>query len=127
MDLLKNTLLPSNANNSAAHWGIYDLLLLLGALFALTLLLVIWAKYIRKEKRSRRRSHSSKEYELVPVAKASGAGENDENEDEGDEPDARRRRKFRKRRREHRGRNPTLAETGGLPPLRDGNSVNPPQ
>jgi hypothetical protein len=30
----------------------------------------------------------------------------------------RRRRRRRRRRREHRPRNPTLAETGGLPPIR---------
>jgi hypothetical protein len=29
------------------------------------------------------------------------------------------RRKWRRRRRDHRPRNPTLAETGGLPPIRD--------
>jgi hypothetical protein len=28
------------------------------------------------------------------------------------------RRKWRRRRRDHRPRNPTLAETGGLPPIR---------
>jgi hypothetical protein len=28
------------------------------------------------------------------------------------------RRKLRRRRRDHRPRNPTLAETGGLPPIR---------
>ncbi|MBI3417943.1 MAG: hypothetical protein HY043_21855 [Verrucomicrobia bacterium] len=125
MDFLRDNLVPSNTTNSASRFGIYDLLLLLGALLALTLLLVIWAKYIRKEKRSRRRSHSAKQYELVPVVKEAESAEDDE--DVEGEADARRRRKFRKRRREHRGSNPTLAETGGLPPLRDENSLNPPQ
>ena len=43
-------------------------------------------------------------------------------EEESEEPETsssgRRRKKRRSRRREHRSRNPTLAETGGLPPPR---------
>jgi len=35
------------------------------------------------------------------------------------------RRKWKKRRREHRPRNPTLAETGGLPPPREHPPVGP--
>ncbi len=44
--------------------------------------------------------------------------------DNGDGSSHGRRRKWRRRRRPHRPRNPTLAETGGLPPLR---SQPPPQ
>jgi hypothetical protein len=36
-----------------------------------------------------------------------------------------RRRRRRRRRREHRPRNPTLAETGGLPPVRPEQSPDP--
>ncbi len=36
-----------------------------------------------------------------------------------------RRRKWRRRRRPHRPLNPTLAETGGLPPVRDPNTPPP--
>ncbi len=37
----------------------------------------------------------------------------------------RKRRKWKRRRREHRPRNPTLAETGGLPPPRENPPVGP--
>ena len=124
MESLKNILVSPGPNNGA-RLGVYDLLLLLGALFGLTLLLVIWAKYLRREKRPRRRSSSAKDHELVPVVKANE--EEDEEEDEDGEPGTNHRRKFRKRRRDHRGRNPTLAETGGLPPLRDKNHGPSPQ
>ncbi len=39
-------------------------------------------------------------------------------EEEAQAEEIRRRYKRRVRRRDHRGRNPTLAETGGLPPVR---------
>ncbi|MCI0537069.1 MAG: hypothetical protein L0Z50_17780 [Verrucomicrobiales bacterium] len=39
-------------------------------------------------------------------------------EEEAEAEETRRRYKRRVRRRDHRGRNPTLAETGGLPPVR---------
>ena len=72
-------------------------------------------------KERRRHSSSSKPKVLVPV-------ETPEEEDIANaEPGSARRRKFRKRRREHRGRNPTLAETGGLPPVRDQEPMNPTQ
>src|SRR5437016_1002519 len=87
-----------------------DILLILGALMGLTLILILWAKFVRRERR--KHSSSSKPRVLVPVEK-------EEDEPEPVELGGKRRRKFRKRRREHRGRNPTLAETGGLPPLRE--------
>jgi hypothetical protein len=96
-----------------------DILLILGALIALTSLLVLWAKFVRKERR--RHSSSSKPKVLVPVETP------EEEEPANAEPGGARRRKFRKRRREHRGRNPTLAETGGLPPVRDQEPMNPTQ
>lgn len=81
-----------------------DLLLLLGAVVVLSLLFVVWAVFIRKRKaddldkwRTHKHHHDS-----------SG----DANQGSGD------RRHRRRRRREHRPRNPTLAETGGLPPAR---------
>lgn len=95
-----------------------DILLILGALIALTLILVLWARFLRRK--PRRHSSSSAPKVLVPVVRA-------EEEPESSEPGSKRRRKFRKRRREHRGRNPTLAETGGLPPVREQGPMNPAQ
>ena len=103
-----------------------ELLWIAGAAFGLLLLLLVWAKYFRGSHRhgrhhSRRRHHSS------PTAVASGgpateAGTEDI-EDEATPPHRRHRR--RKRRRDHRTRNPTLAETGGLLPLRPNEPSTP--
>jgi flagellar biosynthesis/type III secretory pathway M-ring protein FliF/YscJ len=120
MDNLKNLQIPSGTFGGASRLVLGDILLILGALVALTLILIVWARYIRKQRRRRTRASSSKPHKLVPVEQP------DDSPDEELEPGTRRRRKFRKQRREHRGRNPTLAETGGLPPKREGNPANPP-
>lgn len=54
------------------------------------------------------------------LAEASASGEESLRDDasESGEHSERRYRRRRHRRREHRPRNPTLAETGGLPPIR---------
>ncbi len=87
-----------------------------GSLFAaLTLVTVaatVWAVFWRKKRRQHRRYHrdsvQSTETSASPASVEGG----------GAEVNARRHRKHR-RRREHRPRNPTLAETGGLPPARN--------
>lgn len=90
-----------------------EVLILVGALVIVGLLLLSFVRKAhdapRVESRgsssgsSRSRSRSIQK-ELVGV------------EDKGD---GTMRRKFRRRRKSHRPRNPTLAETGGLPPSRD--------
>lgn len=79
------------------------LLALLGVLF----LGIIWAVFLRKHPRSGQRG-----------VLVSG----------GDDPEDSRssRRRRRRKRRDGRPRNPTLAETGGLPPIRT-EDVPPPQ
>lgn len=67
-------------------------------------LLVLWAKYLRKKPRAHESSGQ-------PAILSHGR-----TEDPAGQRSHRRRR--RKRRREHRPRNPTLAETGGLPPVK---------
>jgi hypothetical protein len=42
----------------------------------------------------------------------------DDDDHASDEHESRRRYKYRVRRRSHRSRNPTLSETGGLPPVK---------
>lgn len=90
-----------------------DILLILGGLAALTglLLLAVWiARRKGGGRRHRKRAHgpeilqNSEDYTVESVPS-----------DDGD----RRKRRYRRRRREHRPRNPTLAETTGLPPTRD--------
>jgi hypothetical protein len=86
---------------------ISDIFLVLAAILALTLVLLVWAKYLRKSKSSRSRSRT---VSTAPVAKT------EDSETEGHS--RRRRRRHKRRRQDFRDRNPTLAETGGLPPLR---------
>lgn len=80
------------------------LLALLGALF----IGIVWAVFFRKHPRSGQRG-----------VLVSGGG------DDSDDSSSSRRRRRRKR-RDGRPRNPTLAETGGLPPIRT-EDVPPPQ
>ncbi|MBU6399142.1 MAG: hypothetical protein KGS61_02390 [Verrucomicrobia bacterium] len=83
----------------------------------LMILLFLWAKYLRRSGRPHHHSHHHHRSSAAPTAPA--ATRNGTQSDEDDGPDARHHRhRRRRRRREHRGRNPTLAETGGLPPLR---------
>jgi len=74
-----------------------------GAIFAT---LAIWLIYRRK----RRKRVTGGEKVFRPNQSAA--------EEEAHAEEVRRRYKRRVRRRDHRGRNPTLAETGGLPPVR---------
>jgi hypothetical protein len=88
-----------------------DVLLILAAAVALLLILILWAKYLRNARPKKRRSGGEK------VIRNSASSESTEQSD-AEAEDERRRYKFRYKRREHRSRNPTLAETGGLPPVR---------
>ncbi len=77
-----------------------ELLIIILAVASVTLLLLLWATFIRK----RPRHHLSR----WVIEEATPA----------DPENGHKRRKWRRRRRGHRPRNPTLAETGGLPPAR---------
>ena len=86
-----------------------DTALVVGAIGAVILLIVLYINFFHKMKgeRTRRHRHSG-----------SGTGASADGEAASGEGGTRVRRRKRKRRREHRPRNPTLAETGGLPPMR---------
>lgn len=88
-----------------------ELLLVSGAVLLVVLILVVWAIYLRKPKRGR--THSPV---LMDRDKSQSSSESRHS--------GRFRRRFRRRRRPHRSRNPTLADTGGLPPAR-GDDVAP--
>ena len=91
-----------------------DFLVIIATGLALGLLLLFWARYyVRK---TRRRHH----HERQPLAHSVSTGS-----DPGDEEPHHHSRR-RRRRREHRPRNPTLAETGGMPATRTEPSSNPP-
>ncbi len=80
-----------------------DLAAVLAVGLVVVVVLVLWAKYLRTTRRRRSRSadSSSKVGSSVTLRK----NESDSGSRE-------------RRRREHRPRNPTLAEKGGLPPVR---------
>jgi hypothetical protein len=119
----------SSTQGSLSKLLVTDVLIILGVGVALFAILFVWAKYLRKSRR-RRKSHSrerAKVYSPPPSSSAGGpeaeaevdAGNETEDEAEDEEnASGRRRYKFRYRRRRHRSRNPTLSETGGLPPAR---------
>ena len=88
-----------------------DILLIISAALALLLLLLLWAKYLRNAKPRKHRTGGQKVVRSV-------TDEENDSETEEDSPEVRRRFKYRYKRRGHRSRNPTLAETGGLPPAR---------
>jgi ABC-type nickel/cobalt efflux system permease component RcnA len=94
--------------------GQLDVFVVIGAVALIILLALIWAVAIRKPRRRHHRHH----HHHHPESHQWGMNQDADLEDEAgpDEKPAETRR--RRRRREHRSRNPTLAETGGLPPIR---------
>ena len=94
--------LRTQAGQAATSPVSKDLLLVIGIGVFLALLAMIWAAYIRKPRRGtleRAQSHGSRKRSSRP-SPASRSG------------------RRRKTTDEHRERNPTLAETRGLPPLK---------
>lgn len=55
----------------------------------------------------------------IPSRRIHADDEEDSSSSSSEKEEGRRRKKKRTRRREHRHRNPTLSQTGGLPPSRD--------
>lgn len=98
-----------------------DVLLVLGVILLLTALLVLWA--VRYAKRRKHHRHATAPAILQHTKKA---GAETDDADPGDtQHESRSRHRRRRHRRSHRSRNPTLAETGGLPPVRPGSPENP--
>lgn len=99
-----------------------DVLLVLGVILLLTVLLLVWAvRYVRRRKHHR---HSTTPQILKHSKDSEEAAGDAEGGDTQHETQSHHRRR-RHRRRGHRSRNPTLAETGGLPPVRPGAPENP--
>ena len=86
-----------------------DMVLLIGIAILLGVALLIWAVFVRGPKQEREQhKYESRKYV-----------------EEREDGTIRKRKKHRRRRRDHRQRNPTLAEVGGLPPLKS-DSTPPP-
>ncbi|HEY6169921.1 MAG TPA: hypothetical protein VI454_17915 [Verrucomicrobiae bacterium] len=90
------------SGRSVEFW--LDFGIIVGAAFVVTVGFVIWAKFFRK----RRRRRSSKAIQIMG---------NDHERDDSEEEHSRRHRRHGHGER-YTKRNPTLAQTGGLPPLR---------
>lgn len=97
----------SSSGSSLTGW--LDFFIVLGAMLLVALAVLVWALVFRKRGRSPRRRHH-------PHPPESDREEIRKDADDLKEPVRRRRRR---RRHEHRPLNPTLAETGGLPPIRE--------
>lgn len=90
----------------------------IGIALLFTSMAIVRYFYTRRPKKK----HRSDARKVFP---GDNAPENEEEDNSADEDsEARKRYKYRWKRREHRVRNPTLAETGGLPPAR---KEEPPQ
>jgi hypothetical protein len=120
---LAQNLLPTDVIPETWHWmglTLKELVTVFGSVAIVTLLLFLWAAYLRKGPRRHSHHHHHHHYSR-PVASATEAtGETDAQAD-----GEKRYRRKRRRRREHRPRNPTLAETGGLPPVRSDHQQDP--
>ena len=103
---------PPSSSSSGPAWSrvpglTQDMLVVLGVGGLLLIMLLIWALFLRKKPRSH--SHS-RHRSAIHIEESS--------ESDSDHARHHHRHRRKRRRREHRTRNPTLAETGGLPPPR---------
>jgi len=110
-----NPLGPMPPVSKTAGLMFKDIVLIGAAVLGLSLLLILWARrYVRRSKRHRHGHHS----------------ESRSVQQEGSDTRYHRRHRHHHRRRRHsheeRASNPTLAETGGLPPIRPQSTPPPP-
>ena len=94
-------------------------LIVFTAIMLVVVPVLVWAVFLRKSRRQH--SHHHRRHHSRDPARDAAAAEGD-----GVTSQPRKRRKWRRPRREHRPRNPTLAETGGLPPIRMNEPPEPP-
>jgi len=95
-----------------------EVLIVTGAVVLVTVGILVCVAFLRKSGRRHHRHHHRYHDVQKPAQDTPAA------EDGGDPSQPQKRRKWRRLRRPHRPRNPTLAETGGLPPIRQ---ENPPE
>jgi hypothetical protein len=92
--------------------AVIERIMIFGAIGMMTVLLLVWAVFLRKKRRRRRSHHHSHHHSSSPSEVP------DSPKDDGPPAPEEQHRRHRRSRRRHRPRNPTLAETGGLPPIR---------
>ena len=106
--LADGTLDMSEIQNPLKVPWVKESLILGGAILFVTLVIFIWAVYFRKRGRRHKHHHRSESPKIISPPK-----------DERPAPVKHGRKKSRRSKRERRPRKPTLAETRGLPPVRD--------
>jgi hypothetical protein len=101
-----------------------DMFLIIAAALALAVLLGFGVYFWNKNRRHHHHHHhgSTKRYSTPPAKPPP----EDEDEEDTEPEEGKSRHRRRRRKHNHRPRNPTLAETGGLPPLRQGDPTKPP-
>ena len=100
-----------NAATQDHHIGTHELLLAASIALGLGALLFVVVYFRFRTKRL-----TTDQQRLTPRTSSSGMVSGKDAAE--DEPEQRRRRRKRRRRRDHRPRNPSLEQTGGLPPPR---------
>jgi hypothetical protein len=112
-----NPLNPTAPVSKGSGMVFKDVLLIIMIGLALGLILLLFARiYVRRSKERRHERRTDSPRTVLP----------EDDEDEGHHHGRRRRHRRRRHRRDHRLRNPTLAETGGLPPPKPPEPSNPP-
>src|ERR1041384_8169943 len=99
--------------------GLWQALTIVIAFLSVSLVAFIWAAFFPRQGRPHRQHHHSHQPPEPPPQNNGQAAAHDEKKNSSGS------RRRRLRRREHRPRNPTLAEAGGLPPVRP-DDVRPP-
>jgi hypothetical protein len=122
-----NPLAPGEGMGKAGGLLLRDVLLILGSALVLMTALLFWARiYVRRSRKSKKvhrrhrhhRASTTDASESSPPTNAE-ASEIGTPEASGKSSDhSSQRRRHRRRRRDHRARNPSLAQVGGLPPQR---------
>jgi type VI protein secretion system component VasK len=123
MSMIPFFLADTETQGLLAAWRVADpasgeRLIIFKAIGAVTLLVLLWAIFLRKKRRRRREHHSAHRHSSKPAEVAQPP------KDESALSTPGKHRHRRHSNRHHRTRNPTLAETGGLPPIR---SEGPPE
>lgn len=91
----------------ASHNTVWEALIMTGSLMFVVGMAGLWAVYHSKRKRRRKHHHPHREQLAVDVSASDSSAEREE------------KKHRRRRRRSQPPMNPTLAQTGGLPPVRD--------
>lgn len=108
-----------------------EIAIVLGVAMFLVLIFGFWATFIRKPQKayisgatSATQISSRSQSRRMSKGKERGTSIDEDTDDEESSDGVRRKR--RKRRRPHRQRMPSLAEAGGLPPIKESMEPNPP-